>query len=257
MTALKLKAASLLYNYAFPLYRALYFGYKKKQNARELEIIYRMLCPGSVVLDIGANIGFYTRFLAERTGPHGKVYGFEPDKTNFRHLANETKHLRNVEVFQKAIASEPGKVSLYQSDLLNVDHRTYKPEKYSASYVVEKTSVDSFVDVKFPVDFIKMDIQGFEMEALKGMTHTLERNTGILLFTEVWNYGLKQAGSSGVELFDFLSSRNFNIYSIDKEKPEKVNRKMAEELETGFYTDTHWFASREELTRLEYPKRTR
>ena len=87
----KLKLASLLYSYLFPIYRLLYFRFKNNKDREHLLLIKSLIKPGDIVLDIGANIGFFARHLSEFTGPTGKLYCFEPDKTNFHHLEKELK----------------------------------------------------------------------------------------------------------------------------------------------------------------------
>jgi len=255
----KLKLASILYKYAFPLYRRLYFNFKNKKDRHHLQLLSKLVKPGDKVLDIGGNIGFFTKFLAECVGSTGHVYCFEPDSTNFGHLENELKQIKNVTLIQKAIAADSGSLTLYTSDLLNVDHRTYKPaaltgslqrpkNNYNGSYTVEKIAIDEFVAGRFKVDFIKMDIQGFEMEALRGMKKTLEANHGIILFTEFWPYGLAQAGSSAVEVFDLLTGYGFLIYKVDALKLTRMTKEEAMTMKVEYFTDANVLLSRKEIT---------
>lgn len=225
----------------------MYFRYKRKKDKHHLELIQRILKPGSIVIDIGANIGFFTKFLSACVGGKGHVYAFEPDKTNFHHLENEVKGLTNITPVQKAVSAASGTLTLYTSDLLNVDHRTYEPENYSGKYSVEKTSVDDFVNGRFKVDFIKMDIQGFEMEALRGMEKTLVTNQHIILFTELWPFGLEKAGSSGFQVFDFLTQLGFNIYKTDDYKYTRLNLAEVSTLKVEFLNDVNILAARAEL----------
>lgn len=243
----KLKFAALLFHYAFPFYRWLYFRFKNKKDQYHLDQIQQLLKPGSVVLDIGANIGFFAKKLAEYVGPDGHVYCFEPDKINFKHLKNELKNNYNVTLVQKAVAEAAGIVTLYTSDLLNVDHRTYEPEAYTGKYTVEKTSIDEFINNRFSVDFIKMDIQGFEMNALKGMVKTLDKNLSVVLFIELWPYGLQQAGSSAVEVYDFFAQRNFNMYKIKEHQLIQMSRNETLNLEVDYFSDTNLLVSRKNL----------
>lgn len=247
----KLKLASILYKNAFPLYRMMYFNFKKKKDAANLSIIKQLLTPTSNVLDIGANIGFYSVQLAEQTGAGGKVYCFEPDAVNFKHLQKETKSFKQIELFQKAVAAENGKLTLYTSDLLNIDHRTYEPESYSGKYDVEKISIDSFIQNKFKVDFIKMDIQGFEMDALNGMQETLKANNDLVMLTEFWPYGLQQAGSSAVAVFDFFTKLDFKVYQLIKNKLQQLTRDEVLAMKVDFLSDTNVWISRKSLAHIQ------
>lgn len=247
----KLKLASVLYKNAFPLYRMMYFNFKKKKDAANLALLKQLLSPKSNVLDIGANIGFYSIYLAEQTGVGGKVFCFEPDAVNFKHLQKETKSYKQIELFQKAVATENGKLTLYTSDLLNIDHRTYEPESYSGKYDVEKIAIDNFIQNKFKVDFIKMDIQGFEMDALKGMTATLKANTDLIMLTEFWPYGLLQAGSSAVEVFDFFTELEFKVYQLKNNKLQLLTRAEVQAMKVDFLSDTNIWISRKCLAHIK------
>lgn len=247
----KLKLASVLYKNAFPLYRMMYFNFKKKKDAANLALLKHLLTPKSNVLDIGANIGFYSIYLAEQTGVGGKVFCFEPDAVNFKHLQKETKSYKQIELFQKAVAAENGKLTLYTSDLLNIDHRTYEPESYSGKYDVEKIAIDNFIQNKFKVDFIKMDIQGFEMDALKGMTVTLKANTDLIMLTEFWPYGLLQAGSSAVEVFDFFTELEFKVYQLKNNKLQLLTRAQVQAMKVDFLSDTNVWISRKSLAHIQ------
>ena len=142
---LQLRFASLLYKYAYPLYRRLYFNFKNRKDLYNLQLADQIIKPGNIVLDIGANVGFYGRHFAKCVGSGGKVYCFEPDIINFKHLRKELKGISNVNLVPMAVAAESGTLTLYTSDLLNIDHRTYQPEHYSSKYEVEKVSIDEFI----------------------------------------------------------------------------------------------------------------
>ncbi len=131
---------------------------------------------------------------------------------------------------------------------MNVDHRTYEPENYRDKYSVEKTSVDDFVNGRFKVDFIKMDIQGFEMEALRGMERTLRNNNDIVLLMELWPYGLQQAGSSAIKVIEFITSLGLNIYSVDTGFPVLFSKQDAKEIPVSYFSDTNVFLSRKAIS---------
>jgi FkbM family methyltransferase len=82
--------------------------------------------PGSVV-DVGANIGIYSEFLARCVGPGGVVHSFEPDPTHFARLRASLSGLANVRLNQIAVSDKTGESLLYLSDELSVDHRVYPP----------------------------------------------------------------------------------------------------------------------------------
>ncbi len=211
MLSFSVRLANLLYNKAFPLYKPLYFAYKFRKDKQEISLLGQKIKPGSTILDIGANIGFYTTLFSRLTGPGGRVVSIEPDITNFSYLALQTGNLDNVELIHGAAGPVTGTTNIYLSNMLNVDHRTYEPEAYTSIQQVSMYRPDDLIEQGQPVDFVKMDIQGFEVQALQGMQQILRDNDDINLLSEYWPYGLKMAGNSGSELVEFLTKLGFHI----------------------------------------------
>ena len=75
---------------------------------------------------------------------------------------------------------------LYTSRELNVDHLTYKPEIFDKGKEIDAVNPDEFLKNCQQIDVIKIDIQGFEMEAIKGMSHILKNNHNISILSEFW-----------------------------------------------------------------------
>ncbi len=213
MASVALKLGQWIYTYAYPLYLPLYFAYKKYAEKFEIDILRQSIKKGSVVIDIGANIRFYTRILADIVGESGKVYAFEPDSKNFQKLKNNTKHLKNVVVENFAVADHTGKIKLYLSDL-NVDHRTYPLNEKAKCIEISCARLDEYFTTHSLIHFIKMDIQGFEPFALEGMKSIIQQNKGIQLLSEFWPYGLLKAGSSAQKYFSELKLYFSKIYLL-------------------------------------------
>jgi len=176
-----------------------------------------ILSAGDVVVDAGANIGIYSEFLARRVGPTGLVNSFEPSPENFERLQCATRKLSNVRVCQAAVGERSGRSTLYLSDKLNVDHRTYMTEGDSRSGVpIDIVALDDYFKPGQRVDLIKMDIQGYELHALRGANRVLEDNSTAKLLLELWPYGLKKAGANWLELIEALQGKNMAIYRVTK-----------------------------------------
>ncbi|MBK8847948.1 MAG: FkbM family methyltransferase [Bacteroidetes bacterium] len=206
------RLGNFLYENCFPVYNIIYPYFKFKQDAHEIELLNENIKKGDIVCDIGANIGFYTKIISRLVGIKGYVHAFEPDKKNFEYLQRNCFSLANVSLNPNAVSEQNGTVTVYVSDFLNVDHRTYEPESYKTKYEMPCVSIDSYLQRNKKVDFIKMDIQGFEMFALKGMKQCLEYNHQIKLLSELWPYGLQKSGSSVKEFADFLFQLGFQIF---------------------------------------------
>ena len=199
-----------LYQHAFPIYRPLYRAYKACSDRAERRLLRKVLFPGAVVVDAGANIGIYSRFLSRCVGPTGTVHSFEPSPENFRRLHAMTRKLSNVRASQVAVGARSGSSELYISDNLNVDHRTYSAEGNSRrSIPTEMVALDDYFKAGERVDLVKIDVQGYEFHALRGAKRVLQENLEIKLLLEFWPYALEQAGAGWEELVEML--RGFSM----------------------------------------------
>ena len=227
-----------------------YKSFKEKQDAFEISLMKKYIKTGDVVLDIGANIGFYAEILSGIVGDKGKVHCFEPDVTNFKHLQSRCLNINNIVINNKAVSDKTETIKIYTSKKLNVDHRTYKPDEYDqeidihAISVVDYLSSYNSIQNNNGISFIKMDIQGFEMSAVKGMTNTLQ-SPNLKMLSEFWPYGMKKAGTSVLDYFHFLKHYHFFIYLIDNNQlVELTEEKVKTFLDLPETTYMNIFASK-------------
>src|SRR6058998_1317363 len=217
-----MSAASLLHSIgnkayvrAFPIYRLLYGAFKAYTDRAERQLLRKILCHGAVVADVGANIGIYSQFLSSCVGPTGLVHSFEPSPDNFRRLCAATRDLPNVRLTQAVVGERSGEGKLYVSDKLNVDHRAYKADADSRRSVpTDIVALDDYFKPGQRVDLIKMDIQGYELHALRGAQRVLADNPNARVLLEFWPYGLKQAGANWMDLIVTLESKNMSVSQI-------------------------------------------
>jgi FkbM family methyltransferase len=206
-----------LYDHAFPVYRLCYRAFKAYADHPERHLLKRTLSAGDIVVDAGANIGIYSQFLSHCVGPTGIVHSFEPSSENFRRLQSATRKLVNVRLSQAAVGEFSGRSKLHLSDKLNVDHRTYTSEGDSRRAVpIDIIALDDYFKPGQRVDLIKMDIQGYELHALRGANRVLADNPSAKLLLEFWPYGLKQAGANWIELIDTLERKNMAVCQVTK-----------------------------------------
>ncbi len=174
-----------------------------------------ILSEGSVVIDAGANIGVYSEFIADCVGSTGVVHSFEPEPLNCARLRAALGHRENVRINEMALSDQTGTSVLYLSEELNVDHRAYpSTDGNRSTLTIETTRLDDYLTPGAQVDLVKLDIQGFELHALRGAEQLLHSTPGIKLLFEYWPYGLKQAGASGDQLLSYLQSRGFKLSEI-------------------------------------------
>jgi len=214
MHPLVLKMGQRLFRRAPGAYRSAYTLYKSWGDRRERALLSELIAPGMTVVDIGANIGVYSRFFAHLVGHQGSVFAFEPEPTNYRMLVDAIRHRPQIKAHQAAVSDHSGSVSLFMSNELNVDHHTYSSGDGRNSIAVEAIALDDFFRPGTHVDLLKIDVQGAEMSALRGARRVLEDNRGIRILFEYWPYGLRNAGSSGVELLDYLESLDLHCANV-------------------------------------------
>lgn len=235
-----IRIGNFLYQNFFWLYRPVYYQFKIKQDKHEIELLQKLIKPGDHVLDIGANIGFYAELLAKLVGNSGTVHCFEPDKKNYSYLLKAVQKFKQVTCNQLAVGSKSETLKFYTSPNLNVDHRSYEPEQYDSVTEVNAVAIDDYVSkLSVPIDLIKMDIQGFEMQALNGMHHTLNNNPQIKLISEFWPYGLKSAGTSISHYFNTLQTFGFKVFLMDQGALKLLNSEDVAKLEG--LSEEHYF----------------
>jgi FkbM family methyltransferase len=230
-----LRLADKIYKHAFPVYYPMYVIYKSFRDRDEMGIIRSLVKPGDTVVDIGANIGVITRLLAKSAGISGRVYAFEPAPDNFLFLKRNVGSLANVNIYHSAVGDQDGNVDLYVSDDLNVDHRTYHVYGRKNKLNVDCVRIDSmFFDKK--INFIKMDIQGYEYAALCGMKKTISSPACRFVLMELWPFGLIQAGASCRQAIRLLDECGFVPKLLRKGRFVEFSEELVECSETRYYT---------------------
>ncbi len=211
-------AVSKLYHYCYPLYYPVYKTWKACSERGERKLFRQSIKPEMTVVDVGANIGVYTRYFCRLVGNSGSVHSFEPDSTNFKHLQKNTRHLSNVVINHSAVGERCGSIKLYISDAMNVDHRTFDSGDGRRSIDVRVLSLDDYFQPGQPIDFIKIDVQGYELSVLKGARRILTENRNIKILMEFWPYGLTKASVVPCDVIELLLSLGFTIRNISESK---------------------------------------
>jgi FkbM family methyltransferase len=229
---LSIRIGHMLYKHFYPIYNLIYPIFKNRQDAHEISYLRKLIKPGDTVIDIGANIGFYSKIFSECVGEQGQVHLFEPDVINFKHLVANTKPFKNLVLNNKAVSDKAGVIKVYKSKDLNVDHRTYPIDDYESIDEIQAISIDDYVNGSIKIDFIKMDIQGFETSALKGMEKTIKANPNIKMLLEFWPYGLNEAGNSVAEYYAILKSYGLKVNFLENETLIPFDENKIPEFET-------------------------
>jgi FkbM family methyltransferase len=172
--------------------------------------------PGDIVVDVGAHIGLYSLIAAKRVGTSGKVIAIEPDPENYNLLQRniELNKLTNVTILERAAFSSNSKLKLY---LPGKERGFTKLSTIMANRAVtanfleiDATTLDHLMLMQeiTQVNWIKIDVEGAELEVLKGATVTLSVSKDIALLIEVHNVSNMDLHSAIVK---FLQPYEFHI----------------------------------------------
>jgi FkbM family methyltransferase len=213
----------------------------------------REIREGDTVVDVGANIGYFTLLFARLVGPKGRVFAFEPEPTNFELLRKnvELNGYRNVTLVPKAVSDISGTGQLYLTPHKG-DARIFDSHDGRTSVAIETIRLDDFfADDPGGLDFIKIDIQGAEPAALRGMVKLLERHRNARVVLEYWPIGLKLFGEEPEVFLRSLTDSGFRLWNLDDERARTFPTTIADLLnrypaqEENFFNHTNLLCRRE------------
>lgn len=206
---------------------------------------------GDTVIDIGANTGTFTLPLARLVGANGSVYAFEPIAKNFSELCEKVKSERlssRIVLNQLALSDSAGYATFTiprdcytQATLMPhqidawVNYNTEK-EKFDTERC-EIITLDEFVKENKigHISFIKCDVEGSELQVLKGARSVLRRPTPPCLILEVFNGWTKDFGYHPRDLFEFLRKEGgYEFYWINEAGLKRV--KSDDEIIPGIFS---------------------
>ena len=181
-----------------------------------MRLIRRTLRPGDRFVDGGANLGYFTTLAARCVGPAGRVDAFEPEPANRARLQ---QHLEQndlteiVRVHDAALADAAGQAVIHRRDWVNhgaaslfAGETDRQPEHRATVTAVRTVRLDEAVDE--PPRLIKLDLEGGEVDALRGARGLLESDDPPWVVCECQPSHLKRAGSTPRELIDAVCRAN-------------------------------------------------
>ena len=196
----------------------------RKDNYDKFEInhLKQIIKEGDIIIDLGANIGYYTLIFAKLVGDLGHVYAFEPDPSNFELLSKNVKENKhsNVTVIQKAVSNKNSKIKLYVSKRNIASHRIFDSDEKRNSIEVDVITLDEyFKNFEKPIKFIKIDVEGAEFQVLNGMKMIL-KNDNLKLLIEFIPEHLEKHGTNPSDVLKILENNNIKLYQINEKTKE-------------------------------------
>jgi FkbM family methyltransferase len=195
---------------------------QSENSTGSTQVFRQHVSPGMTVVDIGAHIGYYTLQSSRLVGENGHVYAFEPDPANFSLLTKnvEVNQSHNVTCVHQAVSDKSGEAELFISRF-SVSHSLSSDVAESIKKTaIQTTSLDDFFErAGWPkVDFVKMNIEGWEYYALLGMTKLVSLSPDLKMMLEYHPNHLIAAGVTGEAFFRKLSEMGFIVRLIDEQK---------------------------------------
>jgi FkbM family methyltransferase len=192
----------------------LFQGYFEYQESL---FIRRLLKPGEVFVDIGANIGWHSLLAASRVGSAGRVLAFEPATLAYRHLLRNVSvnQFTQVETFHYGLSSRDATFDIYPCEEANSGANSL----YGAGTPIEHVRVQSGdrvmdeLDVS-KIDLCKIDVEGAEVDVLIGLAETLRSRRIRAIMIEVSPTSLARAGRSPDELISMLRACGFQLREV-------------------------------------------
>jgi FkbM family methyltransferase len=204
----------------------IFFEYEMKESF----LVSKLVKPGMIVLDVGANIGNYSILFSRLVGKEGRVYAFEPTPQTFAQLETrlQTYCCENVQTFQTAVFSDNGVVefsefpeeyaswnSIGTPQMPNPEN----PDEWVAIAHREQVpaiTLDSFCAEHqiSTIDYLKVDVEGAESDVLQGASQLLAAKAIRFIQFEISQKMLEGMGRSAKATFDLLQAYGYECHEI-------------------------------------------
>jgi FkbM family methyltransferase len=172
-------------------------------------IFNKVLQPGDIVIDVGANIGYFTLLSAKLVGWRGKVYAFEPEFDNMKALLHnaELNHLENIKPYRVAAGDKAVRAVFHTSSTESAKHSLIKTKDHDGSTVVNIIRIDDALSYGITgIKLLKTDTEGNELAVLQGAEQTILNNKDIMLIVEVNFEALEACNVTVEQLWNYITS---------------------------------------------------
>jgi len=207
-------------------------------EAIESAMIMRLVSPEDCVIDIGANMGWYSINIAKRFAKC-KVYAFEPIPKTYSFLTQNIKlnNINNIEAFQFGLSNEKKDLVFYfypeggvNASLANLSERE---DVELINCHVEKLD-DFVIENELKVDFIKCDVEGAELFAFKGGLETIKRDKPIV-FTEMLRKWSAKFNYHPNEIMSMFYKIGYQCFYCSRDRLVEIDTMTDDTIETNFF----------------------
>ena len=195
-----------------------YYFYKSHDERYEINNLRKIIKQDYVCWDIGANIGFYS-FLLASIANHGKVFSFEPISKTYEYLqhGNKINNFRHITLNNFALGSEKTsqKIFFNNEDLCAGTASFVSSEQFQNYEVVDIDTVDNVANNILVPDFIKIDVEGFQVQVVTGALEFFERYSPVVMIE------IDEDTNQWME--DYFISIGYQFYKFNKNSLSKVD----------------------------------
>jgi FkbM family methyltransferase len=201
-------------------------------------MIMRLVSPDDCVIDIGANIGWYSMNIA-KTYPLTNVHAFEPiPKTHYILEQNiKLNSLKNITTHNFGLSNEKKDITFYfyPEGGVNASSANLSERADAELIICHVEKLDDYVSAnKLNVDFIKCDVEGAELFAFQGAKETLQRDKPIV-FTEMLRKWAAKFDYHPNEIIALFSSLNYRCFYVDRSSLIEIVEMTDETIATNFF----------------------
>jgi FkbM family methyltransferase len=189
----------------------------RKNESDTVTLVRRLIRPGMCVLDIGANVGYFTRLFAQLAGRQGHVFAFEPGPQTMPFLESNTRSFRNVKRMPWAVSDRDDTVTFYLHPTSSASNSLYDLAGAKERVTVPSVSIDTFARQHHisRVDLVKIDVEGAEPLVVQGMAKQIQAQDQILIIIEYCPKNLTLAGHAPSAFIESLRAMDLHPHSID------------------------------------------
>lgn len=225
--------------------------YRRNEMSRELFVtgyyepnqlyfLDQVLKAGNVFVDVGANMGLYSLFAANRVGVHGYIIAIEPSTRDFERLETNVKlnSFRNIKPEHCALSNHAGFAELHIAKERNAGHNTfgtfaYEGVRQERTEHVRLQTLDEMIQQKRleRIDVIKVDVEGSELSVLEGAENTINKFHPILLL-ELSDMTLAPQGCTSSQVWRFLTGKGYTIFEYDGKTGHPVAAELKQRYES-------------------------